>query len=364
MIYKDLLPAKYKNVNFFVNKEAITSGILNQYSSTPNLTRNRKVINLVSLPTEISLDIFFMGQLASYNARKFLKLSEELTSGTLQIPTFGLFKNMVLKEAPTMTTDLKKVGVVTCSVSFVENLDVESKKNILDTLDDINQQLNNLLDKWVDTFYFLSNLTEVVYTTKANINKTFTAIKSPLLQLEDLSNSLKLKEFYNDRRKEIENLSNDVASEMLSGKQINQLPYYNAVEMIQIQPINILITYNKIIQLLGFFDNLKNINFNNQNDVVEKTNKIYAYQDNVLYESNLPIDIQELLVLYINNFIEFLNSKILDLPSVYTLEVKNESSLLIAYRLYNDIDKVKDIELLNNFTDLDDITGSVKCLKY
>ena len=364
MIYRDLLPAKFKNVNFYVKKEAITSGILNQYSSTPNLTRNRKVVSLVNLPTEISVDIFFMGQLASYNARKFLKLGSEITSGVLQIPTFGLFKNMILKEAPTITTDLKMVGMITCSVSFVENLDVATQKNFLQVLDDLTQQLNDLLDKWVDLFYFLSNLTERLNTIKGNINRVFTAIKAPLLQLKDLANSFKLKEFYKSKQVFYKDLDTEVASESLKTPQEQLLLATNDIEKTQIEPINILITYNKIIQFLGYLDNLKEKEFNNQNEVIDNINNIYDYQDNILYESNLPVEIQNILILYINNFIDFLNNKIQELPSVYTLDVKNESSLLLAYRLYNNIDKAIDLEKLNNFKDLDDITGEIKCLKY
>ncbi len=364
MIYKDLLPAKFKNVNFFVKKEAITSGILNQYSSTPNLTKNRKVINLVNLPTEISLDIFFTGQLASYNARKFLKLGSEISSGVLQIPTFGLFKNMVLKEAPTITTDLKNVGIITCSVSFIENLDVTTQKNFLQVLDDLSQQLNDLLDKWVDLFYFLSNLTERINTIKTNINRVFTAIRSPLLQAKDLANSLKLKEFYENKQIFYKNADTEVVTESLNTKQEELIISSNETEKTQVEPINTLITYNKTIQFLGYLDNLKEKTFNNQNEIVESINNVYKYQENIIYESNLPIEIQSILISYINNLVEFLNSKMQDLPTVYFLNVKNESSLLIAYRLYNDIDKTEEIEKLNNFVDLDDIAGEVKCLRY
>jgi hypothetical protein len=36
MKYQDLLPARYKNLNFFVLKESITSGLNKQYTTTPH----------------------------------------------------------------------------------------------------------------------------------------------------------------------------------------------------------------------------------------------------------------------------------------------------------------------------------------
>ena len=364
MLYKDLLPAKYKNQVFYVKKEAITGGIINQYSSTPNLTKNRKVVNLVNLPTEVSLEIFFTGALASYSARKFLKLGEELTGGNLQIPTFGLFKNMVLKEPVVINTDLKSVGMITCSVSFVENLDAEAKKNFLDILDEITQELNNLLDQWLDLFYFLSNLTEILYTVQANINRVSTAFGSPFLQAEDLANSPALKQFFSKKRDFYKTADTSIISESLNEKQDNLLISSNPIKMVQLNPINVLITHNKIMQVLGYLDNLKITDFANQDEIIKNISNIYKYQDIILYEDNLPIDIKNTLTLYINNFIDFLNSKIEELPSIYSINVKNESSLLLSYRLYNNIDKVADIEQLNNFEDLDDVTGKVKCLKY
>jgi len=364
MLYKDLLPAKYKNQIFYVKKESITGGVINQYSSTPNLTKNRKVVNLVNLPAEISLEIFFTGALASYSARKFLKLGEELTSGNLQIPTFGLFKNMILKEPVSINTDLKTVGMITCSVSFVENLDAEAKKNFLDILDEITQELNNLLDQWLDLFYFLSNLTEILYTVQANINRVSTAFGSPFLQAEDLANSSTMKQFFSTKRTFYEKADTSTINESLKEKQDKLLTSSNPVKMLQLSPINVLITYNKIVQVLGYLDNLKITDFTNQDEITKNISSIYEYQNIILYEDNLPIEIKNTLTLYINNFINFLNDKIEELPSIYSINVKNESSLLISYRLYNDIDKVADVEELNNFEDLDDITGRVKCLKY
>ena len=146
-------------------------------------------------------------------------------------------------------------------------------------------------------------------------------------------------------------MSIPLINEVLSSPQEELLVATNPIEKEQTQPINVLITYNKVIQFLAYLDNLKEKEFSNQNEIIENVNNIYTYQNNVIFESNLPIEITNTLELYINNIIEFLSNKLQDLPSVYTLNVKNESSLLLSYRLYENIDNADILEKINNFED-------------
>jgi hypothetical protein len=364
MKYQDLLPARYKNVNFYVKKEVLTSGFNNQYSSTPNLIKNRKVINLVLLPNEIGLSIVFTGQLASYNARKFIKLADAKTSGTLQIPTFGIFKNMVIKEAFSVNTDLKEVGVITCEVAFVENLEALNQKNLLSTLDELTLKLDDLLTKWTDAFYFLSNLTEKVNTIKANINKAFTMLKVPLIEFQDLSNSLKLNQFYNNKLNELSNIQDSYLAIINQDKQINSLPNTNNdIENKQISPINVLNLKNKINNYRAYLNSLVSKEYIYQEQINDDINKIFEYSNNILFESNLTIEIEEILIEIINTTTDYLIEKMDNLPQIQIFEVKNESLLMAIYRSSGNIENVSLIEKINNLEDIDDFTGGVKCLK-
>lgn len=364
MLYADLLPARYKNLNFYIKRESISGGIAKQYSTTPNLIKNRKVVDLVIIPTEISLDIYFTGQLASYTARKMLQLANEKTSGTLQIPTFGIFKNMVIKDIISITTDLKKVGRIETTITFLEKLDVETTTNLLSKLDDLTLKLQNLTDAFIDAFYFLSNLTEKVNTIKANINKVFNTIRVPTLLINDLSNSLKLKSFFNNQKLVLQNLKPDILEIALRDKQLQQSKSSNPIEQNQLTPINTLIISNKINQYVSYCENLKNFNFTTQDAIIDKMNNILTYQDNILYEDNLPIEIKDTLEIYINTLIDYLVEKSEGLPTIIEFEAVEESSLTITYRTLSSIDNVALIEDINNFEDLDYINGVVKCLKY
>ena len=363
MKYQDLLPARYKNLNFFVLKESITSGLNKQYTTTPNLIKNRKTINLANLPTEITLDIVLQGSTASYSARKLLTLAESKTSGTLQIPTFGVFKNMVFRDSLSFSTDLKRVGVITSTITFIENLDVDNEKNLLSKLDDLSLKLQELTDKLIDSVYFLSNLTEKLNTTKANINRGFTALNTPLLLVKDLSSALALKTFFKQQQQNLTNLETNLLEVLLLQPKEKLTFSTNTIEQKQQEPINLIITYNKLTELLSYVDNLKQKEFISQQEVVEKINYVYEFSNNVSYETNLTTDIKETLDVYVSIFVDFLFELNEELPELQEVEVLNESSISIAYRTQLDLNSVRLIEKLNNFQDLDNISGKIKCLK-
>lgn len=365
MLYNDLLPARYKNINFLVKKESITGGINKQYSSTPNLIKNRKTIGLVNLPTEITLDIVLRGALSSYTARKLLKLGESQSSGTLQIPSFGVFKNMVFRDPLSFSTDLKKVGEIATTISFVENLEVATTTNLLSKLDDLTQQLTELLDKWIDSVYFLSNLQEKVNTAKANINRSFTLLNAPLLLTKDLLNSLNLKTFFKDQQAKLSGFATGVLEVLMvqPKDKLQTSTTFNTIEQKQLEPINALITYNKITQYLAYTDNLKEVELTTQEELAEKINNLYFYFEDIGYENNLTTDIKEILDQYLATLVEFLHEKNELLPNLVEFEAIEDSSIIVAYRTLNSIDQVDLIEKINKFQDLDYITGKIKCLR-
>jgi prophage DNA circulation protein len=316
------------------------------------------------MPTEITLEIQFQGISANYDARRFQALAAEKTSGNLQIPTFGVYKNMVFKDVFSINTDLKKIGVITATVILIEVTDAVAKPNWLAQLDNALNILDALIQNFLDATYFLTEIVNAVDSVKASINKSLTALSLPLIAINDLQNSLKLGEFLKTLDGKLSLLSSNFKKIFINDFNKKKLASTNNWQNNQYKPLNILNSTMYLKASVNLIKDLPNQKFISRENLDSEIDFLINLETEIITDNDLPQDIINEYLTINNLCISVLLELKENLPQVYTINVNNESSLLLAYRTSGNIENVDKIEEINNFKDLTDISGEVKCLKF
>jgi hypothetical protein len=146
-----LLPAKYKNISFFVRKETIDGigqkNIIHDYQHTSS----RYVERQGKRPFSATLDIFFAGIKWQDNYNSFKAALENPAPGRLVLPTFGVFNNVVAVEA-NANADQTSIGEISIPITFTETIEKPSPTETDATSEDVASTKADTLDNLKESF--------------------------------------------------------------------------------------------------------------------------------------------------------------------------------------------------------------------
>jgi prophage DNA circulation protein len=136
---RNLLQAKYKNVSFFVRREAMDQlgqkRIIHDY---PN-TKARYAEPKGAVPDQFTIDLFFTGEFWQDEFDLFKARLEDPSPGRLILPTFGVFENMVALPA-TGESNQTSVGEISLTVKFSVTVERPSPTEATTSKEDVSEQ--------------------------------------------------------------------------------------------------------------------------------------------------------------------------------------------------------------------------------
>lgn len=363
-LFRDLLPASYKGVSFYVTSESVSKGVIRQENITPILQENRNITEIALLPFEVTLDIVFTGNLAKHKARKFLNLASEKTSGTLQAPVFGVFKKMQFKDPFALKTQHTEIGTIKVSVTFIEVVDLVEFQNAFAFVSDALKLLDDLSYKVFDSLYVISNLTTTINTFKATVNNLLDLVDIPLLLAQDLQNALQLKQFLKDTQEAFLSKSKQVQEFILESFTLTNRNSANQVEEKKLNDINFLENFILLALTTSYMNSLLDYNFITQDEIDKSMNLITQKKQDMLSIDILPQDLFEQFNSTQNLFSIYLEEQKDDKPIIFEYEAKEESILTLNYKTLGNIEYLDQLDAINSIDDLFMFSGTVKCLKF
>jgi len=164
---EQLLPAKYKNIPFFVRKEAITQigqkRIKHQYPNAASVYGEAQGKS----PFDCTINIFFAGSNWRDDYSRFKQALERSAPGRLQLPTFGLFNNIVAMPA-SAEAGQTSIGEISLSVNFFETIERPAPTTATLTEEDASAKAQEAREAMREEF-------DNAYETPATANNLITA---------------------------------------------------------------------------------------------------------------------------------------------------------------------------------------------
>lgn len=366
MQFNDLIPSKYKNLRLLVRKESFTYGLQKQENLSPNLVNVRTLTNLTQVPEKITLDVVFTGATANFDSQRLLKIASEKTAGRLIVPTFGLLDKMAIAEPPVLNTDMTKIGVITTSITFLKVIDDAPVSNLFAKLEEGLQALNDALYALNEALYIFTEIQDAINSVQAGINGALNGLNSGILAVTSLQNAFKLNDFLKGVQSKLSAIErNLLKGAILDISKSSVKSSSNPILQAKRKSLSVALTTTKLAIATVYLEKISNTSqYTSQEEITEELNFLTSLTNDLITEDILTKEITDLIKINTEFVINILNDTFELLPEIYTINVTNESSLLIAYRTTGNIDNAKIIEDLNpQLENICNITGEVKCLR-
>lgn len=364
MLLNNLLPASYRNTRFFVNEETIkVSGFIKQENLTAGLNKYRTLTVTGNKPIEATLDVYFGGNNAVLEAKRFIKFSETNEVGNLQLPVLGIYKNIAVAEAMDLSASTTEVGIVRVKVRFVEVLDKKITKNLFTDLQDLIAEADRIIADIYDNLYIFTEVTTAIYSVKGTINRLLTATNLPALAVKDLQSALSVKSFLNNTLKELKKQPLSIISLALGFMPLS--PATNNINANKVRILNILKQTFSVTTTIAFAEATTEANYNSKEQIQTQLNEFLALNDTLVKQDCLACVNSELFVItssIIQISMEILESKQDSLPTEYEVDLIEKggmSSIFINYYSNTELDFIE-AQQFNIYN----MQGKIKCLKF
>lgn len=179
----DLLQGKYKSIPFLVRKEVINSigqkRIVHDFFGSN--VRYAEADGVA--PFDCTIDICFTGSTWQADYREFQAALEDASSGTLILPTFGVFTSVVAKAPASAESSHQTVGEITMTVNFTQTVETPSPSSSTVTSQDVAAQAETVMDTASDALsdsISVSSVLNNIKTLKSDMNRIFSTVSKAM----------------------------------------------------------------------------------------------------------------------------------------------------------------------------------------